>query len=216
MAGSLRGAAGRGAEARSFAAGGRTAVRKAPRRFSRARIAEDAHDLDHPFLRWFAAHHARGAGECREARGGGLDFLMGPVASTRFSLGVDTADGSVALGVGLPDGQDALSVGWTHAAFLRRVAGGDWVVLATPDLRLAPGDPPGGESIGARLWLPATSGLLDAWAAEGAPRPDRLRLVGARIERRAPAHDGGADLGSLDLAFKGRWKPDGPPTDPGG
>ena len=126
---------------------------------------------------------------------------MGELASRRFSIGVDD-DRVPALGVAEDDADAIMSLPWNGAAFLRRVQSKDWVALSCADARVdgAKLSVP----IQVRLWLPATSGLLDIWLDEEG-RPTTLKLVEAAIMRGRPIPKGGNPLATLSLDFKGRW-----------
>lgn len=181
------------------------------KRFRLGQIDKTAFSMDTPFLAWFAGYYTRGQASSKVLKGEDLatqklDFIMGVQAAKRFSIGAD-ADGAVALGVCKDEADVVMPLDWTSAAFLRKVEGQDWVVLHTPDARVA-----GARAVtpvAARLWLPVSNSLLDAWL-DHPKRPDHLHLVMAEIYKGEPRPLEGEPLARLPLSFRGNW--DGDPA----
>ncbi len=174
------------------------------RRFRTERLKRDEFRIDAPFLRWYSAYHTRGQAECKTTSGPGgptADFMMGELASRRFSLGVDD-DGVIVLGVAEEDSEAVMSIPWVGAAMLRRLASRDWIALSARDGRVEGAKMSSPMQV--RLWLPTTSGLLDTWMDEEL-RPVSLRVIEASIVRGRPLPKGEPPLAILPLTFKGRW-----------
>jgi hypothetical protein len=181
----------------------------ARKRFRPTRLKREEFHFDHPFLMWFAAHHARGQGATKATPMGGsgtpgVDFIMGELASRRFSIGVDSA-GEVALGIARDEIESIMSIPWGRAALLRQVQGQEWVVLHCADARLL--NSKLSEPLSWRLWLPASSALFDGWLAIKT-RPETMLVVEANIIKGRPMPTGEHPVGSLPLSFKGRWEPE--------
>jgi hypothetical protein len=165
-----------------------------------SRLSPDQFDVDSPFLQWYASYWKRNAAHCISKDIGG-DLIMGPLASRRFSIGLD--DGNMPLlGIADDEAHAVMSIPWSQAAFLRGVQDRDWVVLFCSDSRITGSGTP--EPVSLRLWLPTMSGLLDGWLASE-PKPTMLKVIEASIAKGKPTEKGGASLALLPLAFKGVW-----------
>ena len=174
------------------------------RRFRTEKLKREDFRLESPFLRWYTAYQTRGQGECRTttgATGPTADFMMGELASRRFSLGVDE-DGVIVLGVASEDSEAVMSIPWVGAAMLRRLASRDWIALSARDGRVEGAKM--SSPMQMRLWLPTTSGLLDTWM-DTSLRPVSMRIIEASIVRGRPIPKGEPPLAILPLTFKGRW-----------
>ncbi len=170
------------------------------RRMSWERMDPELMSFDNPLLRWHAAHHARGQSRAlARADGQGLDLVAGPLASAAFSVGLDD-DGAVLLGMEKANLRVLSSVRWNDAALLRRVRGGDWVVLRTDDARTD--EPLSEEPLPMRLWLPAQSGLIDMFAEAGAVA---MRLAEVDLRHGKALLRDGARQPPIPLLLKGRW-----------
>ena len=154
--------------------------------------------FDNSFFRWYASHHARGQAKAVPFKGG-LDLIMDTYASARFSLGLDE-DQVAALGVPPEECEALKRCKWADIAFLRRLRGGDWVVLRTMDIRTD--EPSSGAALAARIWLPIMPGLLHEWAGD-VPRPTSLRLCTTLIERGKALRDGSKPWAEAPLVYKG-------------
>lgn len=164
-------------------------------------------DLDHLFIDWYCAYHKLGAARCvtRFEPDGAMsgDIFMGPLASRRFSIGLDD-DRVPVLGVAEDDVGSIMALGWSGAAFLRRVQKRDWIALKCNDARIEGAS--SGTPVSLRLWLPCLDGLLDGWLDPDS-RPSTLRIVSAAIRKGKPIPQTGSPLALLPLGFKGDWQP---------
>lgn len=160
-------------------------------------LPPDQFALDHPFARWYASYHKRGAARCE-----GRDLYMGELAARRFSIGLDD-DKVPVLGIAEDDVEAVTALSWAGAAFIRRVRGRDWIALSCKDARIegARAD----AAVPLRMWLPTTDGLLDGWRGLAKP-PGTLRVVEAYIRLGKPEPKGAAPLYLLPLSFKGAWE----------
>jgi len=93
------------------------------------------------------------------ASANGSDIILGPLAGRRFAVGVHQK---------LPllcwtdvDAPHLASVPWTSAAIAFNLKGGDWVALSAQDIRVQ--NSVAMEPIKLRMFIPVTSGRLDAW-----------------------------------------------------
>ena len=171
------------------------------RRLSWDRMDPDGMSFDNPFFSWYAAHHSRGQARAVTRKDApGLDIVMGPYASSRFSVGIDD-DATPILGVCSHEAEALGRCRWVDAAFLKAVRGGDWIVLRTSDIRTD--EPLYEEPVPVRLWLPAMPGRLDVWQ-DADSRPDKLRLMTTRIEKGAALLDG-KTVCETPLFFRGKW-----------
>lgn len=113
-------------------------------------------DIDNDFLRWFVSFQKLQGAHFQKG-----EFLMTPLASRRFAIGIDD-DGRTILGAlpGEVEMLDFIGPGWKSASMVRNVRGNDWLVLSASSFGESASEMP------FRLWLPVQRGLLDGWQGE--------------------------------------------------
>ena len=190
---------------------------RSPGRVSRSAlksVAPEQFAINHPFIQWYSSYWSRGSGRSvmktsnNEGDTGDetitCDLIMGEMASSRFSIGVDD-DNIPVLGLAEGDSDSVMSMPWSKVAFIRRIMGMDWVALASNDARIdkAGSDVP----TLMRLWLPANFGVLDGWNT-GFKRPVSIKLIEVAIRHGRPVSKDVAPLAILPLSFRGDWVPE--------
>lgn len=170
-------------------------------RMSWERMEPDSMSFDNPFLRWFAAHHSRGAATAiRRKDAEGVDITMGPAASRRISVGMDD-DFSVLLGMEHHEQEIFSTLRWVDGALLRRTRGGDWIVLRTPDIRTD--EPMSPDPIPARLWLPVQPNLITMFRDV---EPPVMKLVRTDIREGKALLTPDPPWLEIPILKKGRWE----------
>lgn len=171
------------------------------------RLPTDQFSFENPFIRWFALYHSRGEAKCITRTKNGVmsaDIIMGELASRKFSIGMDD-DKIPVLGIAESESDDVMCLPWNSAAFLRKVQGGDWIALACRDARTEGAK--AREPIALRLWLPATTGLLDGWIGLEEP-PASLRIIETVVTKGKALSKDEPALAMLPLGLKGVWNPE--------
>lgn len=109
---------------------------------------------EHPFIVWWAGLKRLDAVSLE-----GKDLILGDAAAKRFAIGVNEA---IPLLCWLDEDKAALeSIAWTSAALAFGLKGRDWIALSATDIRVKGSG--GLNPVPARLFIPVSTGRLDAW-----------------------------------------------------
>lgn len=145
---------------------------------------------EHPFVVWWAGLKRLDAITVE-----GKDFILSDAGAKRFAIGVH---GDIPLLCWLGEDRAALeAVAWTSAALAFGLKGRDWIALSATDIRVK-----GAASLNpvpARLFIPVSTGRLDAWKDVTPPK----LAVGA-MDGRLPAAFGGVPFKTLPLRLLSR------------
>lgn len=174
-------------------------------------LSSDQFRIDSPFIQWYAKYFCKK--ECSyheqdKENAVQISLVFSDLASMRFSVGIDTETSDTILGVA-QDTQDALTdIKWSKVTFLRRVRAKqgdslvlrDWVVLTAPDIRIEGSGAP--DPIILQIWLPATTGLLDAWIPF--TQTNEIDIIPTFFSKGEPQSAGEPFL-TLPLTFHGNW-----------
>lgn len=159
----------------------------------------------HPLVTWYATLRRADAArvdlveiEVDGNKVDGTDVVLGDLGGRRFGLSV-TKDGEPLLCCLGDDVAAIRSVPWTSAAMAFGFKGRDWIALSCKDARVKGSSEMNPAPI--RLWIPISTGRLDAWR-DVAPR--RVLVAAMASGRGKEARVDGAPFAELPMKMIGK------------
>lgn len=148
---------------------------------------------DHPLVIWYAALKRADAASME-----GSDIVLGDLGGKRFAIGIE--EGTIPLlCCAFRDKEAVASVKWTSAAFVFGHKERDWVALSCKDVRTR--DSQQMNPVPLRLWIPVTTGMLEAWAEI---KPAKLKVGAMKATKKGPPALFGEPFTEVTLKIIGR------------